>query len=27
MHIEDIRKVSLVFRQGVGYDPSKLIAS
>jgi enamidase len=25
--IEDIRKVSLVFRQGVGYDPAKLIAS
>ena len=25
--IEDIRKVSLVFKQGVGYDPAKLIAS
>ncbi len=26
-HIEDVRKVSLVFKQGVGYDPAKLIAS
>jgi enamidase len=25
--IADIRKVNLVFRQGVGYDPAKLIAS
>src|SRR4051812_11699764 len=25
--IEDIRKVSLVFKQGIGYDPAKLIAS
>ena len=25
--IEDIRHVSLVFKQGVGYDPAKLIAS
>ena len=25
--IEDIRKVELVFKQGVGYDPAKLIAS
>jgi len=25
--IEDIRKVSLVFKEGVGYDPAKLIAS
>src|SRR5215831_1996388 len=25
--IEDIRKVSVVFKQGVGYDPAKLIAS
>jgi len=25
--IDDIRKVSLVFKQGVGYDPAKLIAS
>ena len=25
--IEDIRKVMLVFKQGVGYDPAKLIAS
>ena len=25
--IEDVRKVSLVFKQGVGYDPAKLIAS
>jgi len=25
--IEDIRKVSVVFRQGIGYDPAKLIAS
>lgn len=27
LHIEDIRKVELVFKQGVGYDPAKLIAS
>ena len=26
-NIADIRKVSLVFKQGVGYDPAKLIAS
>ena len=26
-HIEDIRKVSVVFKDGVGYDPAKLIAS
>jgi imidazolonepropionase-like amidohydrolase len=26
-HIEDVRKVSMVFKQGVGYDPAKLIAS
>jgi imidazolonepropionase-like amidohydrolase len=26
-NIGDIRKVSLVFKQGVGYDPAKLIAS
>ncbi|MEP6494325.1 MAG: amidohydrolase family protein [bacterium] len=26
-HIEDIRKVSIVFKDGVGYDPTKLIAS
>jgi enamidase len=25
--IDDVRKVSLVFKQGVGYDPQKLIAS
>ncbi len=25
--IDDIRKVSLVFKQGIGYDPAKLIAS
>jgi enamidase len=25
--IEDIRKVNLVFKEGVGYDPAKLIAS
>jgi len=25
--IGDIRKVSMVFKQGVGYDPAKLIAS
>lgn len=25
--VSDIRKISLVFRQGVGYDPAKLIAS
>lgn len=25
--VEDIRRVSLVFKQGVGYDPAKLIAS
>jgi enamidase len=25
--IEDIRKVSVVFKQGIGYDPAKLIAS
>jgi imidazolonepropionase-like amidohydrolase len=25
--IDDIRKVTLVFKQGVGYDPAKLIAS
>jgi enamidase len=25
--IEDVRNVSLVFKQGVGYDPAKLIAS
>jgi enamidase len=25
--IEDIRKVSLVFKEGVGYDPAKLVAS
>ncbi len=26
-NVSDIRKVELVFRQGVGYDPAKLIAS
>ena len=26
-NISDVRKVSLVFKQGVGYDPAKLIAS
>jgi imidazolonepropionase-like amidohydrolase len=26
-HIEDIRHVALVFKEGVGYDPAKLIAS
>jgi imidazolonepropionase-like amidohydrolase len=26
-NIADVRKVSLVFKQGVGYDPAKLIAS
>ncbi len=26
-HIEDVRKVELVFKQGVGYDPGKLIGS
>lgn len=26
-NIADVRKVTLVFRQGVGYDPAKLIAS
>ncbi|HVX40008.1 MAG TPA: amidohydrolase family protein [Gemmatimonadaceae bacterium] len=26
-HVEDVRKVQLVFRQGVGYDPARLIAS
>ncbi|HEX6214857.1 MAG TPA: amidohydrolase family protein, partial [Vicinamibacterales bacterium] len=25
--IGDIRKVEIVFKQGVGYDPAKLIAS
>ena len=25
--IEDVRKVEIVFRQGIGYDPGKLIAS
>src|SRR5262249_13260240 len=25
--IDDVRKVTLVFKQGVGYDPAKLIAS
>ena len=25
--IEDVRKIELVFKQGVGYDPAKLIAS
>ena len=25
--IGDLRKVDLVFRQGVGYDPAKLVAS
>ena len=25
--IEDVRKVSMVFKQGVGYDPARLIAS
>jgi hypothetical protein len=25
--IDDIRKVSMVFKEGVGYDPAKLIAS
>ena len=25
--IDDIRKVSIVFKEGVGYDPAKLIAS
>jgi imidazolonepropionase-like amidohydrolase len=25
--ISDVRNVQLVFRQGVGYDPAKLIAS
>jgi enamidase len=27
IHIEDVRKVMLVFKQGVAYDPAKLIAS
>ncbi len=27
IHVSDIRKVEMVFRQGVGYDPQKLIAS
>lgn len=26
-HIEDIRRVNIVFKQGIGYDPAKLIAS
>ena len=26
-NISDIRKVEMVFKQGVGYDPAKLIAS
>jgi enamidase len=26
-HIEDVRKVNLVFKQGIAYDPAKLIAS
>jgi imidazolonepropionase-like amidohydrolase len=26
-NIADIRKVQMVFKQGVGYDPAKLIAS
>ena len=26
-HIDDVRKVELVFKQGVGYDPAKLINS
>jgi hypothetical protein len=25
--IGDLRKVDIVFRQGVGYDPAKLVAS
>jgi imidazolonepropionase-like amidohydrolase len=25
--IEDIRRVTMVFKEGVGYDPAKLIAS
>ena len=25
--IADVRKIELVFKQGVGYDPEKLIAS
>jgi imidazolonepropionase-like amidohydrolase len=25
--IADVRKVDLVFKQGVGYDPARLIAS
>ena len=25
--IADVRKVIMVFKQGVGYDPAKLIAS
>ena len=25
--IDDIRKVSMVFKEGIGYDPAKLIAS
>jgi hypothetical protein len=25
--IEDVRDVELVFRQGVGYDPARLIGS
>ena len=25
--IEDIRKVDVVFKEGIGYDPAKLIAS
>ena len=25
--IDDVRKVTLVFKQGVGFDPTKLIAS
>jgi Amidohydrolase family len=26
-NIEDVRKVSVVFKEGIGYDPAKLIAS
>ena len=25
--IADVRKVTMVFKQGVGYDPAKLVAS
>ncbi len=26
-HITDVRSVRIVFKQGIGYDPSKLIES